>query len=155
MGAPAAAVRDPGQLLDVDMDQFTGPVTLVSLDGFFDRTVTGVETTDTGLVQNSLPRRGRKTDLVSDVVSTPSPSETEVKTPAPLRTWCPVRGPTPTADRSCNPSVPSSLNRFTHLRTVLASTWNRSAVASTAQPLTRTQSTIVRRCRGVRRAFGC
>ena len=36
--------------------------------------------------------------------------------------------------RSIRPSAPSARNRSRHLRTVLASTWNRSAVASIVQP---------------------
>jgi hypothetical protein len=41
------------------------------------------------------------------------------------------------------------------VRTVLASTWNRSAVASNVQPRSTTHRTMFLRCRGVRRALGC
>ena len=57
--------------------------------------------------------------------------------------------------RSNHPSSPSVKNRSLRLRTVLASTWNRSAVASIVQPLVMTQSTMRRRPFGVSTAFGC
>lgn len=41
------------------------------------------------------------------------------------------------------------------VRAFMASTWNLSAVASIVQPSVSTQSTMLRRCRGVNRAFGC
>ena len=43
------------------------------------------------------------------------------------------------SDRSNRPASPSARNRSRHLRTVLASTWNRSAVASIVQPCSSTQ----------------
>src|SRR5438876_4140298 len=58
-------------------------------------------------------------------------------------------------ERSNSPDEPSAKNRSRHLRTVLASTWNRSATASTVQPHSTTRSTIRRRPAGVSTAFGC
>ena len=53
--------------------------------------------------------------------------------------------------RSNSPASPSATNRSRHLRTVLASTWNRSAVASIVQCCSSTQATIRRRPSGVNR----
>jgi hypothetical protein len=65
-------------------------------------------------------------------------------------------GPMVAADeRSTNPASPSTRNRSRHLRTVLASTWNRCAVAVSVQPSSRTQVTIHRRPSTVSGAFGC
>ena len=54
---------------------------------------------------------------------------------------------------SCDKHASPPDERAHHLRTVLGSTWNRSAVAATDQPSTTSTSTIARRIAGVCFAF--
>lgn len=57
-GVPAAAVGDPGQLLDIDMDQLAGPVPLVAAYRLGGRgAVATIQATQTGRIQDPLHRR--------------------------------------------------------------------------------------------------
>ena len=58
-------------------------------------------------------------------------------------------------ERAASPAKTSAAKRLHHLRTVLASIWNRTAVASTDQPLSKTQAHMYSRGRGLSRALGC
>lgn len=69
--APTAAVGDCGDLLDVDVDQLTGPVALVADDRSGRCTVADVEATDTVGTQDALHRRRGETDFVANVVGAP------------------------------------------------------------------------------------
>src|SRR4051794_24926670 len=78
--APAAAVGDATDLLDVDVDQFAWPVALVTdhrLGGA--GAVTAVEAATAGRVQDALHCRGRQAGLVSDVLGTPTVTATQLQ----------------------------------------------------------------------------
>ena len=68
---PAAAGGDRREFLDVNMGQLARMVSLIA-DHRSCRAVARVETTEAGLVQDGLHRRGRQPDLVSDAGGTPS-----------------------------------------------------------------------------------
>ena len=52
--APAAAVGDAGELLDVDMNQLTWPIALIAADWLSCGAVTGIESAESFGDQNGL-----------------------------------------------------------------------------------------------------
>jgi hypothetical protein len=69
---PAAAGRDAGDLLDVDVDHLTGSITLIATWRLgVRRSVTAVEPTETFTTQDRLHRRRRQSELVTNVGGTP------------------------------------------------------------------------------------
>ena len=91
MYLPAAAVRDAGELLDVNMDQFAWPVTDIAADGFGAGSVAFVESAETGLVEDVLNRRRGEAGFVCDVIGAPTmPLAKSDALGAPARR-CPVR----------------------------------------------------------------
>ena len=127
---------------------------LIPAYGFTPRgPVSTIQTTDTGTVEDLLHGRGCQPDL--DVVSTPP--RLERRCSARRRRCLGVRFGDRRGrdDRSHNTASPSNSHRSRHFRTVLASTWNRSAVAVTDQPRSVIQRIIRRRPSTVRGVFGC
>ncbi len=154
--APPATVRDPRQLLDIDMDQLTRGVALIAHGQWLiGGSVASIQPTQPGTAQNVLHGRGRQPNLEPDVVAPHRRFRRNWITRR--RNWRRVRfGDRCGRDeRSNNPDTPSATNRSRHLRTVLASTWNRSAVTATDQPCSSTHPTMRRRPSGVSGALGC
>jgi len=69
---PAATVWDPSEFLDINMDEFAGPIPHVAPDWFFGGPVANIEATQSSGSQDVLNGRSCKTRLVGDVVSTPA-----------------------------------------------------------------------------------
>ena len=69
--SPAAAVGDPTNLFDVDVDQLAGPVALIPNDRL-DSSVATIETTATIGIQDVLHRLRGQAGLVRDVIGTPT-----------------------------------------------------------------------------------
>ena len=97
--------------------------------------VTTIEPAQPGTAKNALRRRGGDADLVRDAVRAPPSLAAQ---PHHLSSTTPARSGSASVRRGWSgPAArrrPPATNRSRHLRTVLASTWNRSAVASTVQP---------------------
>jgi len=69
---PASTERDTGQFLDVDMDQLTGPVSLIAARRLRRRgPIADIKTPKPGLAKDRLNRRRCQADLMGDVVGTP------------------------------------------------------------------------------------
>jgi hypothetical protein len=64
--APATAIGDVAELLDVDVDQLAGPVRLVAADLFTGGPVDMPKPVDPARHQHSVHRRGRQPDSVGD-----------------------------------------------------------------------------------------
>ena len=152
---PAAAVRDGSDLLDVDVDQLTWLFPLVAHDRLAAGPVTAVQAAAAGGVEDRLHRRRGELDVVGDAVGAPTTCPSQVQHPTTDPGAVRFGERFGRDDRSKRPASPSARNRSRHLRTVLASTWNRSAVASIVQPASSTSATIRRRPSGVNGAFGC
>ena len=71
-GAPPASGWEPGEFLDVDVDELAGPIALITADRWRSGPVTAVETTQALSAEDALHRRGSEADLMSDVVGTPT-----------------------------------------------------------------------------------
>ncbi len=72
-GSPAAAVGDPGDLLDVDMDQLAGTVALVAAHWFGSVARSpSIEPAEALGVEDRLHRRRRQAELVGDVIGAPT-----------------------------------------------------------------------------------
>jgi hypothetical protein len=72
MNAPAAAVGDPGELLDVDVHELAGPVSLVSADRFaIGRAVSGLEPGHPFRAQDVLHGRRGQAGLMGNVIGAP------------------------------------------------------------------------------------
>lgn len=147
--APPAAVTDAGELLDVHVGQLTRSFPLVALRS----------------PRSSRPSPApRRSDWTVDAAIPTSRAMRSAPHRWRLRRRITRRRPARGVrfgerrgrlERSKSPPPPSASIRSRHFRTVLGSTWNRSAVASTVQPRSRTQATIRRRPSGVNTAFGC
>ena len=136
--APAATVGDPGQFLHVDMDQLTGMFPLIAAarasgawrwPGRPGRAVPALR--DGGSPAPST-RPGRPRGRCG-----PHPNDACGAAAAPADAAAAASGSVTAEaaiDRSSDRRLPSARNRSRHLRTVFASTWNRSAVASSSSP---------------------
>ena len=88
---PTTAVGDGGDLLDVDVEHVAGPAPLVTLGQRprARRSITAIETADTGGPQDRLHRRGGQPDLERDVCRAPAVVAPQLQDLATM----PIRGP--------------------------------------------------------------
>jgi hypothetical protein len=85
-------VWDPGELLDINVDQLTRMFSLIPAYGFTPSgPVTTIQTTNTGTVEDLLHRRGSQPDLERDVVSTPPALGAKMQHPTSQVPRCAVR----------------------------------------------------------------
>jgi hypothetical protein len=70
--APAASVGDAGEFLDVDVDQLSGPIALISDERICCCSVAGVEPADPFGDQDSLDGGAGTADLVTNVPRSPA-----------------------------------------------------------------------------------
>ena len=152
--APAAALGDGGQLLDVDEDELARALALVAADGRA-RPVTAIEPADALGGQDRL--HGGESKAICWAMRA-APKRWRARRSS---TWARFAGEVAQGHErgllgwSWSPQEPWARKRSRHLRTVLASTWKRSAVASTVQCRSSTHRTIRARPVGVSTALGC
>ena len=149
MSAPSTAVWDPSELLDVNVDQLARRIALIPPHRLAIRgTVARSRRPAPARFRMFCTRRRRQPDLEADVVGTPPASQPQPNHPTLQPTWCQRFGDRCGRDDAIHKTSHTFGARTGHAATcctVLASTWNRSAVAVTDQPPSTTQRTIRRR----------
>lgn len=130
------------------MNQLAGAVPLVAGDPFAGRPVPPVQPALPGSGEDLVGGRGGQAELVADVAGTPAVLAAQLDHPLTHRRRVAHGQDRGRLERSARPSSPSASQRSRHLRTVLASTCQRSAAASIVQPSSITARTMSRPPRG-------
>ena len=91
-GALPSTVGDPGDLLHLDMDELTRPVTLEATNWrSAGGAVTSIQPGQSFGTQDLLHRRRSEAELMGDVVSSPTPLLAEPHNVTADPSWCSIR----------------------------------------------------------------
>jgi hypothetical protein len=81
--SPSASVADRGELLDVDVDEFSRPFALIAPNRLGGGPVTAVDSSQSYGAQDRLDRRRGQAQLETDVIRSPSAGAAPMQHPLP------------------------------------------------------------------------